>query len=344
MTVSPEIIASLDEGVRQYLLDGRDEYFNLLLLSTVIVAVGIVMEGPEVVHDTKEEILRYLFRSKSALKVDGPTGLPIYEHRLNWMKLTASLGWLLIVIGVSGEFVLDSLVSQSDSQVQTFNNIITKFGVAEANLRAEEARATASGFEGQIAASNKEAKLATARARSAEALAKRYELQIATFETRAKEAEARAEGARSLAAADNLARVKIEDRLAGWRLSPEAWGRLRLRIEPFPDTPFEFWANPVESRFLDILDQLLSAAKWKREKPRNEKGSEIPILLSSKAAIIFVSGITLEVAQESWPRLGPAMTALIEGLIAEGIPAKESVVTGHRIDPSAIHVVIGNRE
>ena len=67
------------------------------------------------------------------------------------------------------------------------------------------------------------------------------------------------------------------------------------------------------------------------------------ILFGNKAAIIFSTGITIEFALDRSIVFTPAVTALIDGLRAEGIPAKGlAVMKGS--DPSAIHLVIGRRQ
>jgi hypothetical protein len=138
MAVSPILISALDTGIRKSLADARDQYFVLLLASTVVVAIGIAMEGPEVFHDFMEEF-EHFFHGRTRWEVDKRTGRPITPHRLNWKKLLESFGWLLIVMGVSGEFVLEGLVFVSDRQLQTFENTITGFAVARANEQAAAA-------------------------------------------------------------------------------------------------------------------------------------------------------------------------------------------------------------
>jgi hypothetical protein len=118
--------------------DSRDGYFNLLLLSTVVVAIGVVMEGPQVFEDIQEEIERF-WHGRPRLEIDKRTHLPVTRHRFNWKKMIESLGWLLVAVGVCGEFALDSLVSQSDRQLQTFDNTVTGFEIAAANERAATA-------------------------------------------------------------------------------------------------------------------------------------------------------------------------------------------------------------
>jgi hypothetical protein len=140
---------------------------------------------------------------------------------------------------------------------------------------------------------------------------------------------------------ERLARIRIEERLAGWRLDAAAQQRLLEKVKPYK-VRFELWVHPSEFRFMQVIDRILREAGWAWQKPTT--GNQIfDILLDGKAAINYNSGITIEVAQERWNDFGPAATALTHGLIAEGIPARGHIVP-RGADPSAIHVVIGNRD
>jgi hypothetical protein len=64
------------------------------------------------------------------------------EPALNWAKLLAAVGWLLIVVGVAGEYVADSFVSKADGYVQTFDEVLlheSQTRTAFANERASAA-------------------------------------------------------------------------------------------------------------------------------------------------------------------------------------------------------------
>ncbi len=76
---------------------------------------------------------------------------------------------------------------------------------------------------------------------------------------------------------------------------------------------------------------------------RTWKAPQGNVQLDGKANIWFGSGIYIEFAQSHSDTFSPPATALLEGLIAEGIPAKGHTVT-QGADPSAIHIVIGSKE
>lgn len=94
------IVANLDESIKGGLEAARDLYFWLLVISTVVVFVGVVLEEAE-------GWLSYL---KSVLQLQ-----PITEYRLT--KKLAKLGWILICAGVMGEGVFEALVAKADNVV-----------------------------------------------------------------------------------------------------------------------------------------------------------------------------------------------------------------------------------
>lgn len=160
---------------------------------------------------------------------------------------------------------------------------------------------------------------------------------VATSEARIAEAQRDAAEARKETEKERLARVKIEEALAGWKLSTEGRERIKQKMARFSGTPFDLFVNPAEATFMEALDGALADAGWKRQEPKN-----MSILFAKKAGIIFASGITLEFALDRWRVFEPAVTALAEALNAEGIPAhRNAPSTGS--DPSAIHIVIGRR-
>src|SRR5579863_6713027 len=138
--IPPIIPKGLDDLVRSEFEAFRDGWFNWLLFWTAVVAVGLLFELPEIWHDTVDAIRALVGKPK------GPEIAP-------WMKLLVSVGWLLIVVGVSGEFVADSLVSKADGIVQTFDEIL----IADAQRQTELAKIRAGGAYERAAQNEKEA-------------------------------------------------------------------------------------------------------------------------------------------------------------------------------------------
>lgn len=158
-----------------------------------------------------------------------------------------------------------------------------------------------------------------------------FRLQIATANAQAAEADQKAEE-------EHLARVRIEEKLTGWKLDAPAQARLVDNLKQYRNTPFDLRANPVEASFMEVLDAVLHSAGWTRQIPSGDN-----ILLDGKARISYASGVTVEIAAYRASDLGTAAEALVKGLNAEGIPARSQVAL-QEPDPSAIHVIIGDKE
>jgi hypothetical protein len=122
------------------------------------------------------------------------------------MKLVGTLGWVLIVVGVTGEFVADSFVSKADGFVQKFDEILLadaqrKTGLASerAAMAFERAAKTereasqenerAAKAEQQATEENAHAAKALEAAEIARKNAEGYSLQIAQANERAAQAE-----------------------------------------------------------------------------------------------------------------------------------------------------------
>jgi hypothetical protein len=163
-------------------------------------------------------------------------------------------------------------------------------------------------------------------------------------------ANERAAEATHKAEEERLARVKIEERMGGWKLEKDAQSRVTEKLVPFPDTPFDLKVDPNEARFMDVIDRILLEAKWVRKEhdswgePKHPGMQESPILIHDKAAMCAATGIHLELAHERMDNLGPAANAFINALSVEGITVSARSYTEGKINPNAIHITIGKRE
>ena len=110
MNASPETLAHLTAV--------RDQYFSYLLWSSMAVAIGVALEGPEVIHEARNVLRK------------------IQEKARPWITLVALIGWILVALGVLGEGISEALVSRADGDIQAFNDkrladAITKSGDAK---------------------------------------------------------------------------------------------------------------------------------------------------------------------------------------------------------------------
>lgn len=110
MYVPPEIIRRLDEAIQLDFQAARDDAFFWLLIASSAVALGVILEGPEIVHESTRAIRRLLF---GAFKE---------KETASWIVLTGLLGWILVVIGVAGEGIAEGFVSRADARLESLNN------------------------------------------------------------------------------------------------------------------------------------------------------------------------------------------------------------------------------
>jgi hypothetical protein len=96
MYASPDVLADLTAT--------RDLYFSYLLWSSGAVAIGVALEGPEVIHEARKVLCH--------VKAETPA----------WITLVALIGWTLVVLGVLGEGISEALVSRADGNIQAFND------------------------------------------------------------------------------------------------------------------------------------------------------------------------------------------------------------------------------
>src|SRR5215469_10087283 len=87
ISVSPELISDLDNKIRFDLQRLDDRFFFWVAASTILVAVGCAMEGPELFHEF------------------WPQAFPCFSGR--WVKRIGLVGWLVVVLGVAAEGVFE---------------------------------------------------------------------------------------------------------------------------------------------------------------------------------------------------------------------------------------------
>jgi hypothetical protein len=130
-------------------MGARDAYFNLLEYSAIAVGIGVVLEGLELAKDWREES-QWLQRIR----------LPI-PHVGRWILVAASIGWLLVAVGVFGEFWFEDKVSRYDHTIRDIDDDAgkllsrqaadTQLVTAELNKRAEDEATARAGLEKEAA-------------------------------------------------------------------------------------------------------------------------------------------------------------------------------------------------
>ena len=116
---APDTLKGVDDLIRSGFEQFSELWFRRLLEATALVAIGLLFELLEIWHESVEAI-------KELLDC-GP------EKRIKpWAKLFGTLGWILIVGGVCGEFWAESVTSKADGFIRKFDEIL----LAEANRNA----------------------------------------------------------------------------------------------------------------------------------------------------------------------------------------------------------------
>jgi hypothetical protein len=131
--LSPEANKSLEDA-RNWWQIARSHDFSNVLLMTKLVAVGVIFEGPELVHEFVAAIKRWMAK-RAKLWWKTPAG---DDHMPDWIMLIGLLGWLLVAVGVAGEFVLDAKVNTDDDNIQSINiTLLQDAGASAAQARGD---------------------------------------------------------------------------------------------------------------------------------------------------------------------------------------------------------------
>lgn len=248
--------------------------------------------------------------------------------------LKAVFDWLAVVLvglaflaGAGALITGNILGDRQAARLKEFDKGLTQ---AKTDLAMQQERAAKA--EGMIASAEQHASEASAKAEG-------FRLEIA-------EANESAARANEMAEQERLARVKIEERLGGWRLSEDAQGRVAEALRPFAGTHFSLTANPVEVDFLETIDRILTDSGWIRDAPVDDEGKPATIVLSNKALVASFSGLSVLVSEDQYAALSPTAAAYKQALVAEGFNVKLLKVVGpaSKIAPGVVKIKIGKRE
>lgn len=131
-----------------------DLWFGRLLLATKIVAIGLILEAPELGYDVWAIVRRQIDKRKHR-------GTSPESHVVpDWAKVIAFVGWILIVGGVVGEWFSEGKVNNADTSIQELNDTLLKEAVHDAGAAktsATEAKGAATEAEQTVGTVQKEA-------------------------------------------------------------------------------------------------------------------------------------------------------------------------------------------
>ncbi|HEX4156028.1 MAG TPA: hypothetical protein VHY48_10475 [Acidobacteriaceae bacterium] len=133
-TISSSFVFELDARV-------RDDLQNLgwlghsflwwLIASSIVVAIGVILEGPEIVHELTPIVRRWLKRP------------PKRRHpRMcvqDVIKFAGFAGWLIVIAGVVGEGIFEGLDNRAQGMLQTFNGAVLATSQEESAYAIERA-------------------------------------------------------------------------------------------------------------------------------------------------------------------------------------------------------------
>jgi hypothetical protein len=156
----PDTLVGVDVLIRAGLEKFSDLWFARLIWSSVIVAVGIFFEGPEVFHEVSGVI-------RPKLHMGEPQ-----KEKKSAVVLCGLIGWLLVAGGVAGEGLSEGFIWKADGILRSFNNML----VAEATKQAGDAAQSAKTAHEELRTLSEEAAHIRDSAASARASAKAAEI------------------------------------------------------------------------------------------------------------------------------------------------------------------------
>jgi hypothetical protein len=142
--IDPAQLMQLDDRVRLDLESIRSYFFDGLLWATGAVLLGVLLEGPEVIHELYRRVTIFPGSSTFSSTVY-PT---VHVEGGNIRKWLSFLGWFILVIGLCGEGLFEGLVTTADGRLQTFNEIL----LGDAQRQASEANLARAKIEERISA------------------------------------------------------------------------------------------------------------------------------------------------------------------------------------------------
>ena len=252
-------VPSAADTVRQGLEAKSELWFHCLVWSSIIVGIGVLLEGPEATIDLK----RWYFHWKG--KEVGP------ENPKSWAIPASYLGFVLVVGGVVGEGIFEFLSSNVETLLRAHDEQVladTILRAGAAKYSADAAAIAAAGAEGSAGNATKIAHVARTEADS-------FEARIASANEKAASASEKAADAESHLADALRQTAQAEEELKRIR-SPRSLinvTELIAALEPLRGT--EYTLNVSEdfesTQFVKVVDGILGQAGWIRKQPGTVK-------------------------------------------------------------------------
>ena len=156
MSIQPQLLQELDASVKSGFQSLRDSYFRDLIICTVALGVGVVAEELEYILEWRWFVR--LIRVFS-VRILSP------KHRLDsWVRHVSMIGWIVVILGIAGEGLFETLVSRADGWLQDFSNIALAAAQRQvADAIGEAGRATGANAQLRIDLEQAKTKASTAQ-------------------------------------------------------------------------------------------------------------------------------------------------------------------------------------
>lgn len=250
------------DAVRQLLIARSDRWFFWLVVSSIVVGIGVCLEGPEATIALKRWYLDWKNRE-------------VPPENARSLAIPASyLGLLLVILGVAGEGVFESLSSNAETALrahdeQVLADTISEAGAAKdsANTAAADAKAAGEQSSQATASASNARTLATGATREADSFRQAItdaKQQAADAVSRLAEAENKLADAtqRELAAEVEVNRLKTPRSLVHTDDAIRA-------LKPFSGTEYmlSVFADQESIQLTKDIAGVLGAAGWVRKEP-----------------------------------------------------------------------------
>lgn len=315
MPIDPQIIRELDELVRASIQHLVDRYFGGLKASTIAVVIGVSLELPDIYYEIVE-----WFRKRRGLVISEKRGLIV---------LLSSVGLLFVILGVAGEYLFESMTSQAEGYLRSFDETLL------ANTQQETSRA----YE-RAANAAREAEAANVKAGELEKEAAEERKRASSLEREAEElrkgnlvTEARLIKANQDLENEKQQRLAMEESLAPRELPIVCCGPASnfLPLVPFRpmNVTIEYVPDAEAKRAADEISGFLSTAGWTVVPPspnaRLNAGYYDGVIVEYYSGRSYVGGMPIYRNQADSERCSGAASQLLAILKANDWVARTDV-------------------
>ena len=362
-----ELITKLNECASTNFSAVRDNWFDKQTLFSGLVIAGLIFEGPELIHEMLSIARSRIPSFRCALS----------ETLVEYAKIAAFGGWILIIVGLLGEMKASSKIVDLSARIQECGDAKVRQAILEAGDAATSAKTARDEADAAKVASGKaqgkadaaenaasrakvsadaadaRAQAALSQANDAARRAGKAEASLGKAETEAKNAETSASNALILAHEARQEAGSFEGDIA--RLREQAADRVldeyqqeqvRLRVFGFFNVTYELACNgtPEEQHLLGEIDAAVSSAGWTYVDSDNKLFRSIFKWRNGRVVEQWNGkGVEIGFSKGLTAKFKPAADALAHALTVEGIKASAVTLRDDDASPNHIHVSVGSK-